>query len=147
MMLNALLVAIDMDRRSNAVGLTLGLVAVLLVVAATGPAVAHTGDDGSHHHDGWMGTHDGMGGWMGGTGFFWALLWPVVLIGVPLVVGYLLLTRRDTGGARADNVRSGDARTNEGTSDDALEVLRRRYARGEIDDEEFDARRRTLRGE
>jgi len=30
--------------------------------------------------------------------------------------------------------------------DDPLEILRQRYARGEIDDEEFERRRRTLTG-
>jgi putative membrane protein len=31
-------------------------------------------------------------------------------------------------------------------ADDSLEVLRRRYAAGEIDDEEYERRRRTLAG-
>ena len=55
----------------------------------------------------------------------------IVLVAVPLGLGYLLLTRRDAGGGRPD---------------DALTVLRRRYAEGEIDEEEFDARRRKLQG-
>lgn len=99
---------------------------VLLVIAFSGPAVAHSGDDGFHHHDGWMGSH-------GGTyGYLWMALWMVVLIGVPLGLGYLLLTRRDS---------------SDGTTDDALAVLRRRYAEGEIAEEEFDERRRKLGGE
>ena len=98
---------------------------VVLVIAFSGPAVAHSGDDGFHHHDGWMGSH-------GGTfGFLWMTLWMVVLIGVPLGLGYLFLTRRDASG---------------GTTDNALNVLRRRYAEGEIDEEEFEARRRKLQG-
>ena len=98
---------------------------VVLVIAFSGPAVAHSGDDGFHHHDGWMGSH-------GGTfGLLWMTLWMVVLIGVPLGLGYLFLTRRDASG---------------GATDDALTVLRRRYAEGEIDEEEFDARRRKLQG-
>lgn len=112
----------------------LGVAAVLLlaIAALSGPAAAHTGDDGTHHHDGWMGTHDWMGGWVGpGLGLFWMLLWPIVLIGVPVALVYLLLRDREPGGGR---------------SEDAREVLRRRYARGEIDDEEFEARRRTLQG-
>ncbi|MFC6954564.1 SHOCT domain-containing protein [Halorubellus litoreus] len=96
---------------------------VMLVVAFSGPVAAHTGDDGFHHHDGWMGSHGGA------FGYLWMTLWMVVLIGVPLGLGYLFLTRRD----------SSDVRT-----DDALTVLRRRYAKGEIDEEEFDARRHTL---
>jgi len=61
-----------------------------------------------------------------GGGFLWMTLWTVVLISIPLGLGYLFLTQRDSGG---------------GTTDDALTVLRRRYASGEIDEEEFDARR------
>lgn len=93
------------------------------MIAFGGPAAAHTGDDGLHHHDGWMGSHGG------GFGSLWMTLWMVVLLGVPLGLGYLFLTSRD-----ADT----------GPTDDALAVLRRRYAAGDIDEEEFDARRRKL---
>jgi len=100
---------------------------VVLMIAFSVPIAAHTGDNGYHHHDGWMGSHGG------GGGFLWMTLWTVVLISIPLGLGYLFLTQRDSGG---------------GTTDDALTVLRRRYANGEIDEEEFDARRRKLqRGE
>jgi putative membrane protein len=99
---------------------------VVLAIALSGSAVAHTGDDGFHHHDGWMGSHGGV------FGYLWMALWMVVLVGVPLGFGYLFLTRRDAGGE---------------TIDDALTVLRRRYAEGEIDEEEFDERRRKLGGE
>jgi putative membrane protein len=75
----------------------------------SGTRSAHDGDDGLHHHDGWM----------------------VALVGVPFGLGYLLLSRTDSGG---------------GPTDDAMTVLRRRYAEGEIDDEEFDSRRRKLQG-
>ncbi|MFC7132693.1 MULTISPECIES: SHOCT domain-containing protein [Salinibaculum] len=101
---------------------TMALV-VVLVIAFSSPVAAHSGDDGFHHHDGWMGSHDG------GFGYLWMTLWMVVLIGVPLALGYLFLTRRDSGRE---------------TTDDALTVLRRRYAEGEIDEEEFDSRRRKL---
>jgi putative membrane protein len=98
---------------------------VVLVVAFSGAGAAHSGDDGTHHHDGWMGSHGG------GFGYLWMALWMVVLIVVPLGLGYLLLTRRGAGGE---------------TTDDALRTLRNRYAEGEIDEEEFDARRRKLQG-
>jgi putative membrane protein len=112
-----------LDRRPGAWLLATAVLLAMLVIAFGGPAAAHAGDDGVHHHDGWMGSH-------GGTfGYLWMTLWMVVLIGVPLGLGYLLLARRDAGG---------------GATDDALAVLRRRYAEGEIDEEEFDARRRKL---
>lgn len=124
--------SIGTPRRTT--GGVLGLVAVLLIAitAASGPVAAHTGDDGGHHHDGWMGTHDGAGGWMGvGFGVVWLLLWTVVVIGLALAlaVGYSLRSRRATG---------------DGQTDDALAVLRRRYANGELDDEEFETRRSKL---
>ncbi|MDG5778502.1 SHOCT domain-containing protein [Haloarculaceae archaeon H-GB2-1] len=106
----------------------LALAAVLLL-AVTGSAVAHSGDDGGHHHDGWMGMHDDAGGVFGtGIGWGWMLLWMIVLVGVPAALIYALV------------VRAGDGQD----ESDALDVLRRRYAEGEIDDEEYDRRRERL---
>lgn len=98
---------------------------VVLVIAFNGHADAHSGDDRFHHHDGWLGSHGGV------FGYLWMTVWSVILIGIPLRLGYLLLTRRDSGG---------------GKTDDALTVLRRRYAKDEIDEEEYDARRQKLYG-
>lgn len=107
-------------------GVLVLLVVAVAITSITGIAGAHSGDDGSHHHDGWMGTH-GNWGWFGMGGM---LIWGLVLIAIPALALYAIATR--TGGG-------GDA-----TSDDALSVLRERYARGEIDDEEFETRRRQL---
>jgi putative membrane protein len=67
--------------------------------------------------------------WMGGWSWFWFAL--LVLVIVLLVVW---ITRRSgpTDGG--------------GGGDDALRILEERFARGEIDREEFEERRRTLRG-
>lgn len=73
-----------------------------------------------------------MGGWgMGGWGWLW-----MVLIAVVIVLLVVWLTRRTgpTGGG------GGAAQP------DALTILEERFARGEIDREEFEERRRTLRG-
>lgn len=106
------------------------IVSLLVITTIGGPVAAHTGDDGFHHHDGWMGTHGGMDGVMyGGLGFVWMILWTVILIGIPVGLVYLLLTRRETDGS---------------TEDDALALLRRRYAEGEIDEEEYETRRGKL---
>jgi len=113
----------------RAAGVLLAVVAVaLLAVAGFGGAIAaHGGDDGAHHHDGWMGGHDGaVGPAWGGGWLLWPLLALTVLVGVP-VAGYLRLA--DSGG------------------DDALTVLRERYARGDIDEEEFERRRSALRAD
>ena len=112
-----------LHQRSRGRLLATAALLVVLVIAFSGPALAHSGDDGFHHHDGWMGSHGGV------FGYLWMTLWMVVLIGVPLGLGYLFLTHRDASG---------------GTTDDALTVLRRRYAEGKIDKQDFDARRRKL---
>lgn len=108
----------------RAVATLLGWAVALLLVGLefAGAAVAHTGDSGVHHHDGWM----GMDGWLGaGFGF----LWMVVFLGIVVGFVYLLATRT---GSETDK------------TDDALDALRRRYARGDIDEDEFETRRRKL---
>jgi putative membrane protein len=67
--------------------------------------------------------------WMGGWGWLWIAL--IVLVIVLLVVW---ITRRSGPTGRS------------GGGDDALRILEERFARGEIDREEFEGRRRTLRG-
>lgn len=72
-----------------------------------------------------------MTGWGGGWGMFvlHMLLWWVLII-----LGIIVLARWVFGG--------GPGR---GSSEDrALSILRERYARGEIDKAEFDARKRDL---
>ncbi|WP_324665047.1 SHOCT domain-containing protein [Haloarcula sediminis] len=113
------------DSARDALGriVRLAVVGLVLVVAASGPVAAHAGDDGAHHHDGVMGTHDGMGWGMGWGAWF---LWPALAV-LGGVAGYALLARS-----------GGDG------SDDALSTLKERYARGDIDDEEFERRRERL---
>jgi putative membrane protein len=79
--------------------------------------------------DGTWGMHPMF--WMWGAGGIVMLVmmlvfWALVIAGI--VVGIRWLVRPGGGGAR----------------DQALEILRERYARGEIDREEFEARRRDL---
>jgi len=57
----------------------------------------------------------------------WGLLWMGILVAVPLAVAYLLLDR-ELGG----------------NEERALSVLRERYARGELSEEEFERRRNQL---
>jgi putative membrane protein len=96
----------------------------------------HHGPHGPHAPMG-PGGGAGMGGAMpwgtAGAGGF-GLVWPLVLLGLAvavLVAGVYLLRRLD-----ADRTAESDA----------LTVLRGRYARGEIDDEEFQRRRTRLDG-
>ncbi|EMA10211.1 putative membrane protein [Haloarcula vallismortis] len=81
-------------------------------------------------HDGmWNGGH--MAGWSAwGWGMMLVgLLWMALLVALPLYLVYRLAT---------------GSRSNGGSEDSALAVLQDRYARGEIDDEEFDRRRARL---
>jgi putative membrane protein len=104
----------------------LTLLAVPLLVATTGTAAAMGGGYGG---GGMMG-----GGWggMGGLGSFGMLgggmfLWPLLLVGLVLLFVY---------GTNRGESASGQ--------DTALAELRERYARGELSDEEFESRRRSL---
>lgn len=75
------------------------------------------------------GGGSGMGAWgMGGSGLWglgvlWPLLWLLVI--AVLVIGTVYLFRNGVGRAGSDR---------------ALDLLRDRYARGEISDEEFEER-------
>lgn len=71
------------------------------------------------------------GAWGWGAGFLWPLFWLLVLAASIGFVVYLLTRQTD------DST----------TADQALVVLRQRYARGEIEDEEFDERASRLRNQ
>lgn len=69
--------------------------------------------------------HDGWGWWMM---FGW--IWMAIIVALVVWAVAAVTTRRD-------DTRAGGEPT-------ALEILERRYARGEIDHEEFEERRRRL---
>ncbi|QCC52434.1 SHOCT domain-containing protein [Halapricum salinum] len=93
-----------------------------LLATATGTAAAH--GSGSYGGGGMMG---GGGGLFGGAMGLWGLLWMGLLVAVPAYLLYTFVSRdRDRW---ADSPRA---------------VLRERYARGELSDEEFDRRRERL---
>jgi putative membrane protein len=87
----------------------------------------------------WFGGHGGM---------FIAELFAVAL-GIAFWVGLIVLIflgirwllRQDRAGSHGTGGPSGGS-----PAEDALEILRRRYAAGEIDDEEYARRRKTLGG-
>lgn len=75
---------------------------------------------------GWR-VHPMMSGaWGFGMMFMMVLFWGLIIIAVVLAVRWLM--------------RQGS----EPRSDSALDILRQRYARGEIDKDEFDARKKDL---
>jgi len=87
-------------------------------------------------------------GFEGGFGVF-ALVWLLVVVGfwvlviAALVLGVRWLIRQNSQDRHAGPPPAGLTGP---TAADPLEVLRHRYARGEIDEEEYERRRKTLSG-
>lgn len=77
----------------------------------------------------WDWGHPMMWGWGMGMMVMMLVFWGLVIAGVVLLVRWLA----GLGGGRDG-----------GRTDRALEILRERYARGDIDREEFESRRRDL---
>lgn len=65
--------------------------------------------------------------WGFGMALFMFLFWALVIVGIVLGIRWLVREGRPGGGG-----------------DSALEILRERYARGDISREEFDAKRKDL---
>ncbi|HSD53996.1 MAG TPA: SHOCT domain-containing protein [Burkholderiales bacterium] len=77
-----------------------------------------------------MGGFEGFGGGMGFGGFGMILFWGLVIAGVVVLARWV-------GGFGASVTSRGGERT-------PLEILRERYAKGEIDQREFEQKRRDL---
>lgn len=84
-----------------------------------------------------MGGYDGRGGgWhmgpgmMGGYGIMGIIFWIVIIIGGFFLIRYLM--------------RGGGKQVGGGSDKAALDILEQRYAQGEIDREEYEAKRRDL---
>lgn len=112
---------------TKATGVKLAVVGIPLLVGASGTVAAHGGGGigGGMMGGGW----GGMGG-LGGLGLFGGgmFLWPLLLIGLVLAVVYGVGNR-----GRTDQ------------PDRVLTELRERYARGDLSDEEFEARKTSFR--
>jgi putative membrane protein len=87
----------------------------------------------------WRGYGQGMGpgmmGWGYGMGWFgmiiMALFWIAVIVGIIFLIRWLFVST----GAKGHGAISEDS---------PLEILKRRYARGEINKEEFEAKKKDL---
>lgn len=77
----------------------------------------------------------GMMGWGYGMGWLGMILmaafWIAIIVGIVFLIRWLVVST-STGGGRA------------GSGDSALEILKRRYARGEINKEEFEEKKKDL---
>jgi putative membrane protein len=80
---------------------------------------------------GWAG-YGGYGGYGMGIfgGLFMLLFWALIIVGLVLLVRWLWDHNRTAGA--------------QGGSESSLEILKRRYAKGEINKEEFDRMKRDL---
>jgi putative membrane protein len=102
------------------------LLSATTVLFTATPALAQPPGDGEWPwHSGW-----GWGGMMVGGGVLMIAFWVVVILLIVLLVRWL--------GVSAATHHPEQARPT------ALDILRERYARGEIDKEEYEQRRRTL---
>jgi putative membrane protein len=83
---------------------------------------------------GW-GMGPGMMGWGYGMGWFgmisMALFWIALIVGIVLLIRWLLGSARGRGSGHP-------------AEDSPLEILKRRYARGEINKEEFEEKKKDL---
>jgi putative membrane protein len=75
-----------------------------------------------------------MGGWGMGWfgGIFMLLFWILVIAGLIYLIKWLIQTTK------------GNSGTNQGGSSGALDILKERYARGEIDKREFEEKKKDL---
>lgn len=88
------------------------------------------GDDyyGRHMMDGYNGFYNMMSGYGGfGGGIVMLLFWILVIMGTVYLIKYLV---QNTRGAQQNKT--------------ALDILKERYARGEIDKEEFERKKKDL---
>jgi putative membrane protein len=76
----------------------------------------------------------GMMGWGYGMGWGWSIImlafWIAVIVGIIFLIRWIVL--------------STDKRHGTKTEDSALEILRQRYAKGEVNKEEFEEKKRDL---
>lgn len=77
----------------------------------------------------------GMMGWGYGTGWIWHILmiafWIAVIVGIIFLIRWFVISA-GTGGRAVKS------------EDSALEILKRRYARGEINKQEFEEKKKDL---
>lgn len=73
---------------------------------------------------------EGAGFGMGSGMFFGMIFWIVIFIGIVALVVWAI--QKSAGGSQSSSAES------------ALDILKKRYARGEIDREEFEERKRLV---
>ena len=105
----------------------LAIVAILTIVA---PVYAQTANDYNqpYYFNSMMGFGYGYG-WL--SAIFMIIFWALVILAIVLFIGWLV--RQAKGDTPNDN-----------TSNKAIDILKERYAKGEIDKEEFKVKKKEL---
>jgi len=107
-----------------------GALFILLLFFTASESMAQWGGyGGGHMGPGMMGYGYG-GGWFGGI--FMILFWILIIIGLVFLIKWLIQSTKGESGRPLSN------------SSRALDILKERYARGEIDKEEFEERKKDL---
>jgi len=88
--------------------------------------------------DGWGG---GYGGMTSGGGILMMVFWLAIIVGIVLLIVWLV---RQTSGAASGHAHWDHPSYRPGPGSSALDVLRKRYAKGEIDKAEFEEKRKDL---
>src|SRR5215212_9411241 len=119
----------------------LGALLILVLVAAFGSGGGGFFGQGPMMGQGGMMGQAGMMG-QGGWGA-WGILWMLVMLLVPLLFFGGLIALIAWAVAHLTSGRHGESTVGP-REDSAEEILRQRFARGEIDAKEYEERRRTL---
>jgi putative membrane protein len=98
-----------------------------------GNMMGYTGNPGAHYAGQMMGGYGGYGGWMHTWGGG-AAMWIILLVVIGLII-YLIVasTRHHADGSRYTT-----------HSESALDILKKRYAHGEISKEDFERMKRDI---
>lgn len=109
--------------------LTWALTILILSIIYLNPALAQSGRYGNWHMGRWM-----MGDWgMGWFGMLFNLLfWCLIIVGLVFLIRWLI---QATGDKRHSDVSMGS---------NAMDILKERYAKGEINREEFESMKKDL---